>query len=94
MFPEFSDWTKFYIELWKLLGVFMKNSYNKNLTNNHFKIFLADNIIFKNITLLKKPLFLVLPYLGPSLIQFIIKLTKFRIELVKLMDVFKKRVIM
>ena len=94
MFPEFSDWTKFYIELWKLLGVFMKNSYNKNLTNNHFKIFLADNIIFKNITLLKKPLFLVLPYLGPSLIQFITKLTKFRIELVKLMDVFKKRVIM
>ena len=94
MFPEFSDWTKFYIELWKLLGVFMKNSYNKNLTNNHFKIFLADNIIFKNITLLKKPLFLVLPYLGPSLIQFITKLTKFHIELVKLMDVFKKRVIM
>ena len=63
MFPEFSDWTKFYIELVKLVGIVMKNSYNENLTNNYFKIFLAGNIIFKNITLLKKPLFLVLPYL-------------------------------
>ena len=92
MFPEFSEWTKFHIELVKLADVFKKSSYNENFINDYFndKYFLMTNIL-KNITLFKKPLFLVLPYLRLSSIQLTTKLTKFHAELVKLMDVSKKR---
>ena len=91
MFLEFSDWTKFHIELVKLVDVFKKNSYNENFINGYFnnKYFLMTNIL-KNLTLFKKPLFLVLPYLELSSIQVTTKLTIFHLELVKLIDVFKK----
>ena len=47
--------------------VFKSNSYPENFMNNCFKTFLDNKhrIQEKVITVPKKPLFLILPYLGP-----------------------------
>ena len=59
-----SDWTKFHLELVKLLDLFKNSSYPKN---DCFKVFLDNkySIREKVITMPKKILFLVLPYHGP-----------------------------
>ena len=64
-FRNCSDWTKFYLELVKSMGVFKSNVYPENFIYNCFKTFLDHRIQEKVITVPKKPLFLVLPYLGP-----------------------------
>ena len=67
-----SDWTKFHLELVKLTDVFKNSGYPENFINNSFKVFLDDNkyrMQEKVITMPKKTLFLVLPYLGPLSLQ-------------------------
>ena len=73
-----SDWTKFYLELVKLIDVFKNNGYPENFINNCFKVFLDNNyrVREKVITVPKKTLFLVLPYLGPLSLQTRTKLRK------------------
>ena len=73
-----SDWTKFHLELVKLTDVFKNNGYPENFINNCFKVFLDDKyrIQEKVITVPKKTLFLVLPYLGPLSLQTRTKLRK------------------
>ena len=71
MFPDFLRLDKFHFELVKLMHIFKNNGYPENFINNCFKTFL-DNThrIQENvITVSKKPLFLVLPYLGPLSLQ-------------------------
>ena len=65
-FRIYLDWTKFHLELVKLMDVFKSNGYPENFINNCFKAFLDNkhSILEKVITVPKKPLFLVLPYLG------------------------------
>ena len=60
-----SDWTKFHLELVQLMDVFKSTSYTENIINNCFKVFLNNKhrIEEKVITVLKKPMFFVLPYL-------------------------------
>ena len=72
------DWTKFHLELVKLTDVFKNNGYPENFINNCFKVFLDNKyrIQEKVITVPKKTLFLVLPYLGPLSLQTITKLRK------------------
>ena len=62
-----SDWTKFHLELIKLIDVFKSNGYPDNFINNCFKVFVDNKytIQTKVITVPKKTLVLVLPYLGP-----------------------------
>ena len=68
-----SDWTKFHLELVKLIGVFKNNGYPENFINNCFKVFLDNKYRVRErervITVPKKTLFLVLPYLGPLSLQ-------------------------
>ena len=66
-----SDWTKFHLELVKLTNVFENNSYPENFINNFFKVFLDNKYRIQEevITVPKKTLFLVLPYLGPLSLQ-------------------------
>ena len=66
-----SDWTKFHLELVKLIDVFKSNGYPENFINNCFKVFLDNKYRVKEkvITVHKKTLFLVLPYLGPVSLQ-------------------------
>ena len=66
-----SDWTKFHLELVKLIDVFKSNGYPESFINNCLKVFLDNkNRIQENvITVPKKTLFLVLPYLGPLPLQ-------------------------
>ena len=73
-----SDWTKFHLELVKLTDVFKNNGYPENFINNCFKVFLDNKyrIQEKVITVPKKTLFLVLPYLGPLSLQTKIKSKK------------------
>ena len=73
-----SDWTKFHLELVKLTDVFKNNGYPENFINNCFKVFLDNKyrIQEKVITVPKKTLFLVLPYLGPLSLQTRTKLRK------------------
>ena len=73
-----SDWTKFHLELAKLTDVFKNNGYPENFINNCFKVFLDNKyrIQEKVITVPKKTLFLVLPYLGPLSLQTRTKLRK------------------
>ena len=66
-----SDWTKFHLELVKLMDVFNSNGYPENFIYSYFKTFL-DNKHRKQekvINAPRKPLFLVLPYLGPLSLQ-------------------------
>ena len=73
-----SDWTKFHLELVKLIDVFKNNGYPGNFINNCFKVFLDNKyrVREKVITVPKKTLFLVLPYLGPLSLQTRTKLRK------------------
>ena len=73
-----SDCNKFQLELVKIIDVFKNNRYPENFINNCFKVFLDNKyrIQEKVITVLKKHLFLVLPYLGPLLLQNRTKLRK------------------
>ena len=73
-----SDWTKFHLELVKLTDVFKNNGYPQNFINNCFKVFLDNKYRMqeKVITVPKKTLFLVLPYLGPLSLQTRTKLRK------------------
>ena len=73
-----SDWTKFHLELVKLTDVFKNNGYPENFINNCFKVFLDNKykIQEKVITVPKKSLFLVLPYLGPLSLPTRTKLRK------------------
>ena len=73
-----SDWTKFHLEVVKLTDVFKNNGYPENFINNCFKVFLDNKyrIQEKVITVPKKTLFLVLPYLGPLSLQTRTKLRK------------------
>ena len=58
-----SDWTKFHLELVKLIDIFKNNGYPENFINNCFKVFLDNKYRVKEkvITVPKKTLFLVLP---------------------------------
>ena len=60
-----SDWTKFHLELVKLIDVFKINGYPENFINNCFKVFLDNKyrVREKVITVPKKTLLLALPYL-------------------------------
>ena len=73
-----SDWTKFHLELVKLIDVFKNNGYPENFINNCFKVFLDNKyrIQEKVITVPKKTLVLVLPNFGPLSFQTRIKLRK------------------
>ena len=73
-----SDWTKFHLELVKLIDVFKSNGYPENFINNCFKVFLKNKyrIQEKVKTVPKKTLFLVLPYLKQLSLQTRIKLRK------------------
>ena len=73
-----SEWTKFHLELIKLTDVFKSNGYPENFINNCFKEFLDKKyrIQEKVITVPKKTLFLVFPYLGPLSLQTRTKLRK------------------
>ena len=66
-----SDWTKFNLELVKLINVFKSNGYPENFINNYFKVFLNNKYRTqeKVITVTKKTLLLVLPYLGTLSLQ-------------------------
>ena len=77
-FRIFSDWTKFHLEFVKLTHVFKNNCYPENFISNCFKVFLDNKYRIQEtvITVLKKNLFLVLPYLGPLSLQTRIKLRK------------------
>ena len=91
-----SDWTKFHKELVKLTDVFKNNGYPENFINNCFKVLLDNKyrIQEKVITVPKKPLFLVLPYLGPLSLQTRTKLRKFLkgiLNCCKLQIVFKSQ---
>ena len=70
-FQIWSDWTKFLVDLANLMDVFKSNGYPVNFINNCFKTFLDSKhrIQGKLITVPKKPLFLVFPYLGPLWLQ-------------------------
>ena len=61
-FRIFSDQTKFHLELVKLKDVLKNNGYPENFINTCFKVFLHKKTL---ITVPKKTLFLVVPYLGP-----------------------------
>ena len=74
-----SDWTKFHLELVKLIDIFKNNGYPENFINNCFKVFLDNKyrVREKVITVPKKTLFLVkLPYLGPLSLHTRTKLRK------------------
>ena len=86
------DWTKFQLELVKLMDVFKSNCYPENFIKNCFEVFLDNKNFIKNcfevfldnkhriqgkvITVPKKPLFLVLRYLGQLSLQTRTKLRK------------------
>ena len=63
-----SDWTKFHRELVTLKEIFQRNGYPKSFTDKCFRKFLDRLHIIKPTlaTKEKKPLYLVLLYLGPN----------------------------
>ena len=73
-----SDWTKFHLELVKLIDDFNNNGYPENFIDKCFKVFLDNKyrIQEKVITMPRKTLFLVLPYLGRLSLQTRTKLRK------------------
>ena len=73
-----SDWTKFHLELVKLTDDFNNNGYPENFIDKCFKVFLDNKyrIQEKVITMPRKTLFLVLPYLGRLSLQTRTKLRK------------------
>ena len=91
-----SDWTKLQLELVQLIDVFKSNGYPDNFINNCFQVFLDKKyrVREKVITVPKKNLFLVLPYLGPLSLQTETKLRKSPkgiINCCKLQIVFKSK---
>ena len=87
---------KFHLELVMLIDVFKNNGYPENFINNCFKVFLDNKyrIQEKVITVPKKTLFLVLPYLGPLSLQTRTKLRKSQkgiLNCCKLQIVFKSQ---
>ena len=66
-----SDWTKFHAELVTLKEIFLKNGYPTSFIDNCFKKFLDRLYVLKPalVTVEKKPLLLVLPFLGPISLQ-------------------------
>ena len=61
-----SNWTQFHTELIFLKGIFRKNGYPENITDECFKKFLSNvHLVKENVpTVEKKRLLLDLPYLG------------------------------
>ena len=83
----------YYIEL---IHVFKSNGYPENFTNNCFEVFLDNKYRIQEqvITVPKKTLFLVLPYLGPLSLQTRTKLSKSLkgiLNCCKLQSVFKSQ---
>ena len=87
-----SDWTKFHLELVKLTDVFTSNSYPENFIKNYFKTFLDNKLRIQEnmITVPKKLLFLMLPYLGPISLQ---TRTKFRKSLKSILNCYKWQIL-
>ena len=73
-----SSWTKFHNELVCLKEIFVKNGYPKDFINKCFKKFINSIHVVKETTLTveKKPLVLILPYLGSISFQTRTKLKK------------------
>ena len=73
------------------MNIFRSNGYPENFINNCFKAFLHNNyrIQEKVITVPKKPLFLVLLYLGPLSLQ---TRTKLRKSLKSILNCFKLQI--
>ena len=100
-----SDWTTFHLELVKLIDVFKNNgeialdafkSNFVNFSNNCFKVFLDNKYRLQEnvITVPKRALVLVLPYLGPLSLQTRTKLRKYLkgiLNCCKLQIVFKSQ---
>ena len=66
-----SDWTKFHLELVKLMDVFNSNSYPENFSIIVLERFWITNIEYKKkkvIIIPKKPLLLGPSYIGPLLL--------------------------
>ena len=72
----YSVWTNFHLELVKLINVFRSNGYPENFINSCFQMFLKQRKQEKVIVVPKKPLFLVLSYLGPLSLETRTKLRK------------------
>ena len=74
-----SDWAKLLLELAKLMDASKNTGYCENFINNCFKVFLDNKcrIQGKLISVPKKPLFLVFPYLGSLSLQARTKWRKF-----------------
>ena len=91
-----SDWNKFHNELKFLKEVFQKNGYPTSFIDNCFKRFLDNLYIVRNklTTVEKKPLILVLPFLGAISLQTrtkICKVLKGTLNCCKLQVVFKSQ---
>ena len=73
-----SDWTKFHLELLKLIHVFKNKVYSENFINNCFKTFLENKyrILEKAIAVPKKPCFWFFFYLRLLSLQTRTKLRK------------------
>ena len=73
-----SSWTKLHNELVCLKETFLKNGYPEDFINKCFKKFMDNIHVVKETTLTveKKPLVLVLPYLGSISLQTRTKLKK------------------
>ena len=70
-FRIWSSWTKLHTELVCLKEIFLRNSYPENFINKCFKNFMDNIHVVKETTrtVEKKPLVLVLPYLGSISLQ-------------------------
>ena len=73
-----SSWTKLHNELVCLKAIFLKNGYPEDFINKCFKKFMDNMHVVKQTTLTveKKPLVLVLPYLDSISLQTRTKLKK------------------
>ena len=71
-----SDWSKFHRELVTFKEIFLRNGYPKSVIDKYFKKFFdrLHIIKFTSVTVEKKTLRLVLPYLGPISLQVRIKI--------------------
>ena len=71
-----SSWSIFHIQLILLREIFQEKGYPENFIGRCFKLFLTIIHILKEITVEKKPLQIILPYLGPISTQTRTKLQK------------------
>ena len=78
-FRMFSSWSMFHQQFILLREIFQKNGYPENFIDRCFKFFLNIMHFLKEMvpTVEKKPLRLVLPYLGIISLQIRTKLQKF-----------------